>query len=430
MKKCILSALFIAFIISPAHAADSLVLDKVLLQARDHNPEVLAAQHAWEVKRAGIRPAGTWENPKLSYIDERFPMGAAASDPQKIQHYRIEQMIPFPGKLTGEARMKYHESLIAEADYRARIFEVMKDVRMRYYQLYLTDQQIALAQQSAEILKNALRAAQARLASGQSSALDVFMVQTELAKAENTVFQMQQQRKLAAYELNVLLDQDPETILGQATAPELMDLPLSLSDFKIIAQHSDPLYLSSLHEVNHAQAMLRHHRLDFAPDFGVMAEKEVSPGGPDGRMLGVSISFPLWLQRPWKELEGAKAHLSETEASSQATQNIVMKNVAVEFVETNTRLTVVRTYLSRILPAAGSALKIAQQRYASGQDDFMRLLEAYRSWITTHNEYQQQLYEYGEHWSALGQWLGVDVASAKTALEQMRTMPSEDHHEH
>jgi outer membrane protein TolC len=412
-----------------ALAADPLSLDQVLLQARDHNPDVLAARQAYEVKRMEIGPSGTWENPTFTYIDENFPSGKAGVDPQNVRHYRIEQKIPFPGKPTHEARMKYHESLIAEAAYRARLLELYKEVRMRYYQLYLSDQQSYLANQSVEVLKNALRTAESRLASSQSSALDVFMGQTELAKAENTVFQIQQQRILAQFKLNTLLNQKPETSLGEASAPELRDLPLGLSDFESLARHSDPLYLSSLHEINHAQTMLRHHRLDFAPDFGVMAEKEVSPGGPDGRMLAVSVSFPLWVERPWKQVQGAKAHLSETEARSQATQNAVVQAVASEFVETTTRLTVARQYRSRILPSANSALKIAQQRYASGQDDFTRLLEAYRAWITVQNEYQEQLYAYAEHWSTLGQWLGVDVAAAKLMFDQMKAMPAGGHHE-
>jgi cobalt-zinc-cadmium efflux system outer membrane protein len=410
--------------------AQPVSLDQLLLQAREKNPELIAARHAWEVKQAEERPAGTWENPRFTYEDERMPLGMAGVEPQPIRRYRVDQMIPFPGKPTGEMRMKQHEALIAQADYRARMIAVDKEVRMRYYQLYLADQQVNLANQSAEILKNALRTAQSRLSSSQSSALDVFMVQTELAKAENAAFQTQQQRKLVQYELNFLLNQDPETPIGETTALPLTDLPLPLADFQALARHSDPLYLSSLHEINHARAMLRHHRLDYAPDFSVMAAKETSPGGPDGRMLGFSVSVPLWLQRPWKQVEGAKAHMSETEAKSQAMQNLVLKNVAAEVVETNSRLTVTRNYLSRILPTAGSALKIAQQRYASGQDDFMRLLEAYRAWITSHNEYQQMLYEYGEHWSALGQWLGVDVASAKQMFDQLKWLPEGEHDEH
>ena len=137
----------------------------------------------------------------------------------------------------------------------------------------------------------------------------------------------------------------------------------------------------------------------------------------------------MWFWSPTSALRGAEEHLTETEARSQAVQNAVLKNVASEFVEANTRLTVARHYNAGILPAAGSALKIAQQRYASGQDDFIRLLEAYRTWITSHNEYEEELYAYGEHISLLGQWVGVDIDLAKQALDQLQTMPEGEQHD-
>src|SRR5438552_745363 len=127
MKKLILCAL-IAYYASLAAAAEPLVLDKVLLAARDRNPEILAARQAWEVMKA------------------------------------------------------------------------------------------------------ALRSAQARLGSNQTSASDVFMAQGELRRMENELFQQQQQRALIAIELNTLLNQPTDTPLGPAQAPELADLPLSLPD--------------------------------------------------------------------------------------------------------------------------------------------------------------------------------------------------------
>ena len=428
--KIQLSLLFvmIPLVLNPAQAAEPLVLDKVLLQARDQNPELLAYRQAWKVKRAEIRPVGTWDNPTLSYVDERFPSGTDAVPNQKIQHYRIEQTIPFPGKLTGDARMKTHEALIAEADYRAKMLDVFSQVRMRYYQLYLTDQQLALANDSVEILKNALRSAQSRLASSQSSTVDVFMAQTELQKAENSQFELTQERHIIQLELNALLNQDVETVLGVTTPPDLQDLPLATADLQTLARHEAPLYLSAVHEIDHAKSMLTHNRLDFAPDFGVMYEHEQTPSGPAGRQIGVSMSFPLWFWKPWGNVRSAQEHVTEADAQSQAMQTMVSKMVAVESTEVTTHLTLSRRYLSGILPSAKSTLKIAQQRYASGQDDFMRLLEAYRMWISSNNEYQEELYHYGEHWSVLEQWLGVDLVRAQEALEQLKTMP-EGHHD-
>ena len=431
LKRCFIYAIAILVLCLPfaGWAAEELTLSALLLKARDSNPEILAALHRWKVLKAEVMPTAAWPDPTFTFVDEKFPSGMAGVDPEHIKHWRVEQMIPFPGKLTNESRMKYHEALIEEAKYRATTLEVFRDVKARYYQLFLTDRLIALAQQSVDVLKQVLGSAQARLASGQASAADAFMAETELKRMENQLFEQQQARTLLQIELNTLLNQPTDAPLGQAAPPELKDLPASLADYRKLAGINNPLYLSAMHEINHSRAMMTHHALQFLPDFGIMAERETADAGPAGRQIGVSVTFPLWLQRPIGLYRSAKEHLSEAEASSQGMRNIVLKNVHAEFTETNTYLAEARTYESSILPAAQSTLKIAQRQYASGQGDFLRLLEAFRTWIQSNNEYQDKLYQYGLHWSELERWLGVPPDKAKEALEQQKEMPEEMNHE-
>ena len=403
------SIVLISFLSPGLWAAEALSLPNLLLKARDSNPDIIAARHGWKVMLEEVAPTSAWPDPTFTYIDEKFPSGVAGVDPMHMKHYRLEQMIPFPGKLTNDARMKYHEALIAEAKYRATTLDVFRDVRSRYYQLYLTDQLIALAQESVNVLKQTLTSAQARLAGGQSSTADVFMVQTELRRMENMLFEQKQQRTLITIELNTLLNQPVETDLGTAQPPDLKDIQASLPDLEKLASINNPLYQSAMHEVNHSRAMRTHHALQFLPDFGVMVEKETADAGPSGSQIGVSVTFPLWLSRPWGLTRSAREHIAEAEATSQAMRNEVQKMVHQEYTETNTYLAQTKNYQAGILPEAQSALKITRQQYASGQLDFLRFLEAFRTWIQTNNEYQDKLYRYGEHWSELEHWVGVPL---------------------
>jgi len=408
--------------------AEPLSLTALLQTAHDKNPDILAARHGWMVKRDEVSPNKAWPDPTFTYVDEKFPSGIAGVDPERIQHYRVEQMIPFPGKLTNESRMKYHEALIEEAKYRATTLEVYRDVKARYYQLYLTDQLISLAQQSVDVMKQALGSAQARLASGQTSASDAFMAQTELKRVENMLFEQKQGRTLVQIELNTLLNQPTETPLASTQPPDLKDVPEDLGHLQNLASQNNPLYWSAMHEINHSRAMMTHHALQFLPDFGVMYERETADAGPAGRQIGVSVTFPLWLQRPIGLYQSAKEHLSEAEAASQSMRNMVAKNVHTEFTETNTYLTQARNYETGILPAALSNLKIAQRQYASNQADFLRLLEAFRTWIETHNEYQDKLYQYALHWGELERWVGVPLDKSSQAVHEEDVMPKEMHH--
>jgi len=158
-----------------------------------------------------------------------------------------------------------------------------------------------------------------------------------------------------------------------------------------------------------------------------MYERENTPNGPAGHQIGFSVSFPLWLQRPWGLYRSAQEHMTEAQAKSQTMQNDVIKMVHMEYIETTTHLQLSRNYLSDILPSALSNVKIARQQYASGQTDFVRLLEAFRTWIEVHNGYQEQLYHYAEHWSELERWTGLELAHAKEALDQNKPIEEMNH---
>jgi cobalt-zinc-cadmium efflux system outer membrane protein len=429
MKRIIISLFLLpVFAGTTAAAEPPLILKDLLARARQANPEITQARETWRVANAQIAPAGTWPNPTFTYIDEDFASGMAGVPPETIHHYRLEQPIPFPGKPGVEAQMKHHEALISEENYRARLLEVQSDVRMRYYQLYLTDEKINLAKDSVNLMNSALKVAQARLASNQTSASDVFMAQTELRKMENNLFEQEQERILLQVELNTLLNNPTDTPLGPAQPPRIAEVPVPLNDLQTLARRYDPLYLSALHEVNHSRAMMKRSRLQFAPDLGFLYEKEVTPVGPPGQQIGFSVTFPLWLKRPWAEYQGAKEHILEAGAGSAAMENMVRKMVHHEFTETHTHLTLTQNYLENILPLTLSNLKIVRRQYENGRGDFLRLLEAFRSWIETHNEYQEHLYEYGEHWSALERWVGVDLTQAKALLEKQDSL--EKKHEH
>lgn len=427
MNKLISIAAFI-LLSGPTWAAESLSLPDLLLQARERNPRLKAAYQAWKVAEAEVSPAGAWPSPTFTYIDEKDPSGMDGVDPLKRRHYNVQQMVPFPGKLSLESRMKHHEALITKTRYQTLLLELSRDVRQRYYQLYLTDRATELADQSVAIMKSVLRSAQARLASGQASASDVFMAQTELRKMETMAFEQRQQRTLIQLELNTLLFRPIETPLGATTPPQVKDVPATLADLQTLADRNNPEKMAGRHETDHSQAMIRRNRMTFAPDFGLMYEYQTAGNaGPAGRQIGVSVSWPLWLNKPWGELKAAQEHRQETEAIAADMDAMVKKMVHMQWIETNTHLTMVRTYRSGILPSAQGNLSIVRQQYASGKTDFMRFLEAFRSWTGANLDYQNELYRYGEAWSNLERWVGVDLEYTRQALEQNEWMPRENH---
>ncbi len=413
--------MFRTFALAGADAPD---LTNLIQQVKEKNPRIQEAYRAWKVTERQVSPAGTWPNPRLNVSREK----EAGMDPMRLKKIGVSQEIPFPGKLTSEERMKYHEALIAGSHYQDTTLDVVSELRLRIYQLLLTDQLIALADQNADTMRQALRSSESRLASGSASTSDVFMAQVELRKMENMLFEQKQQRRLIESELNALLDEPVEKSWGTPLTPPLQAVPISLSDLQTVAEQMSPLVLSAQHEKHHGQSMVRRSRLDFAPDVEVMALRQTADQAGTGHEIGLSLSIPLWFKRPWNNFAGAKEHFLETEAGTKAMITMVKKMVRMEYIEAETHKTLAEQYQTGILPPTAANLKLTQASYSAGKTDFLRLQDAVRTWTETNIRYQNELYHAAEHWSLLERWAGVDLFEAKAMIET-NTMKKENHHE-
>lgn len=409
--------LFIALLTSTAsgsRAADPINLDTLLNQAELANPGLRSARESWQSSVARITASAAWPDPTLWFAREKEPSGMDGLESEPKRKLGVEQMIPFPGKPTLDSRIKETEARSARARYDMLRLELRQQVKERYFQLHLTERSLELADGSIAILQSLLRSAQARLASGQVSTSDVFMMQAELRRMENMRFQQTQERLKIQADLNRLLSQPSETALGKAAAPDLKDPPADLRALTARGMENNPERQMGLADQGRGEAMRRRARMGFVPDLGVMAERLTMDQGPAGSQIGVSVVFPLWLHKPWAELKSASAEANQMESAAAEIANRIERDIHAAWLEWNTHLTMARNYETGILPATQSSLTIVRQQYASGKTDLLRFLEAFRTWINAHLEYEQELYLYGRAASDLERAVGVDVSRLET----------------
>lgn len=398
----------------PARAQEAipLSLPALLEEARAKNPAVQAAFSRSESARAKILPARTWKDPKIGVHQERFP-GQAGMPEDKSVHYSVEQEIPFPGKLSRESRMRYHESRIAQEEYRARLWEVLSEVKIHYYRLLWLDRTAQVLKKDAEILRSMARVAQSRIAAGKGGAEEALIAQAQLKGVENAVFERQQQRLIEEEDLNAFVARPPGTRWGSAPAPSLPDLPHSVQELEAFAREASPMYLETVHMVHHAQLMTSLGRYGFAPDFTVGYEQERFRNKPTETMVGASLNIPIWFWRPLGELRSARSHTAQALAESQDARNTVFKELYKEFTEVRMHRRLALSYAEEILPLAEGAVNIALKNYETGRTDFAKLSEAVRTLLDAQMKYYEQIYHYGEHWSMLERIVGREIGESK-----------------
>src|SRR4051812_27053095 len=104
-----------------AETAEPLSLDQVLTWTLEKNPDIAASRQAWKAAEARIAPSRAWPDPMVSLSREKFPAG------DRTNHLKLEQGIPFPGKLRAEGAMNHHEARIAESRHRAATLRALAE---------------------------------------------------------------------------------------------------------------------------------------------------------------------------------------------------------------------------------------------------------------------------------------------------------------
>lgn len=384
--------------------APPVALAALLEEARSKNPALSAARGKWRSAEALIRPARTWKDPVLGVHREEMPADSEAST-----HYSIEQELPFPGKLSRESRMRFHEARIAYEEYRAKEAELISGVKIQYHRLLWLERTAGVLKKDAEVLRSISQVAQSLIAAGKAGAEEALLAQTQLKEATNALYEREQRRQIEEEDLNALLAAPPGTRRRLAEPPVLAELPLSLQELEALARRKSPRYLGTHHMVHHAQLMTSKGRYGFAPDFKLSFEKEKFRRRQDETLYGLSLSLPLWFWRPAGELAAAREHTAQAVAESRDMQNEVFKELYKEYTEVRLHRDLAKSYAEEILPLAEGALKIAQKNYETGRAEYARLAQALRQWLEAQMRYYEAIYHHGEHWAMLEAVAGLEI---------------------
>ncbi len=190
---------------APAEAEDP-VLNSLINEALDRNPDLARSKALVEADRERIPQAKALPDPSLS-------LGIQNDGFKSIQVGRMEtswytvmytQPLPWPGKRKlREAAAGLGADITSVAVERARL-SLSADVSRAYYGLLLVRGQLRLLEDQAIFLKNALAITRARYEVGQGSQADILRAQLELSRLDQNRYSLQSEDRVFVAALNRL----------------------------------------------------------------------------------------------------------------------------------------------------------------------------------------------------------------------------------
>ncbi|RIK80652.1 hypothetical protein DCC62_03445 [candidate division KSB1 bacterium] len=385
-----------------AGAQERLSLQQALDLALQQNLQIAIAQQEIAAEQGRNALAGALPPAEVFFRFNEIGFDVAAVNEIELG---LSQGFEFPGKRGSRKAVAIADRQIAELQLARLRVLLAAEVKKRYYENLLANENFTGQQFAVQLLDDLQRLLTQRYQSGAASYVDVVRSRIELGRGRSELAAVQQEQIVARSKLDLLLGrQSPQ--------------PLQLSDSLAFAPFTlprDSIYIfpkSNLRQifiatVERQRRALRLAQLVGRPDFSLGASFQrvaenppftaARPAGETVNAFGIeaSISLPLFNRAaPKGEAQMAQAELAAAETQLAYFEQQLRRNFEVAFAAVETAEKQVVEFHDVVLPESENAVNAAVAAYQSGQLSLTDLLDIYRTARQARLEKSRAIFNY------------------------------------
>ena len=376
---------------NPAHAQDrgaqpaTPALAALVAEALQNNPELRAAAKESEAAGERVRPAGALEDPMLEagLINVPIQPWRLNREDMTMKMLGLSQKLPYPGKRALREQVAAKDAESAKYGLGEASNRVVREVKLAYFDLALTDQTVRLLKSNRQILEQFLRIAESRYAVGQAAQAEVLKAQTQLGRMSEELLRMERERPVTEAELARLLGRRASVAPVAVELPGLRDISLDLETLEAAALSERPQLLGLQSMIDRSARALDLARKEAQPDFDLRfsyGQREQDLAGmprEDVVSFTVAMNLPVWRKDKIEpRIAEAQAMREQALAMQQAQQNEVRAKLRQQVAISEQSRKSVRLYESAILPQARLAVEAALAAYQVSRVDLLMLLDS------------------------------------------------------
>jgi outer membrane protein TolC len=388
-------------------------LAKLVQEATERNPEVLAARRAVEAKRARIPQVGAWPDPtvSLSYGGNALPpFTVMRGDPSSNRQVMAEQMIPYPGKTRLRTEIASRQADAEELAYEAAARRVAAEVKQAYFDLYCIDHSLATMQKDREALEGFEKVTEIRYSVGKAAQQDVLRAQLDLTRLSQRVTILDQQRRTLEAQLNSLRNVPIDSPMGVPTAVRASVLVYTQEQLQDAAQANYPVLKQRGTTVDQYRLSVDLARKEVRPDFSVGYTYMQRDGLPDMYGITLSTSLPLFRHRKQDLAVTEAAANLESARQLQANELTVLRyQVQQSFLEVQATEQLLKLYSQGIAPQSSLTLESSITSYETGGVDFLNVLSNLQAVIDSELDYHLQVTNHEKALARLEELTGLNL---------------------
>jgi len=401
----------------PGVNAQTLRLAELYREVLRASPRAKAARALVRAAEARVSSAKLPPDPQLQlgFMNYTVP-GLRPMDPIGMTQLQLMQMVPVAGKLGLSGRIASAQASAQAERARDVEWELRGDIAMAFYDLYRTDQGLAIARETLRLLQDIRRIAEAMYRVGEGRQTDVLRAQVEIARMVEDTIRMTTMRTAMAARINALLDRTAAAPVASPALPAFPDTVTPLATLVVLAETERPMVRAGGRDVEAAESQAMLARREIWPDltFGLQYGQRASEMGTE-RMGSVMVgaSVPIFARsRQFRMREEAAAMRQMTLADLAAMRAETRGRVTEAYASLMRARNLASLYRTTVIPQAEATVTSALAAYRVGSVDFMTLLDD----RMTVNKYRQELFaleaDQGKAWADLEMLMGRELFDA------------------
>src|SRR3989338_3208291 len=376
--KAILAAMVIISVSLAQHAyAEPLNLDALIKDAVANNPELLSLKKKHEASRARVPQAKSLDDPMLGLEFEQVPRGGLKLNKADTNMYSVSQMIPFPGKLSAKGKIALAESQMIASEYKTKETEIIKEVKLAYYDLFMKQKDIELTGVIKDILAQAEKVAETKYTLGKAEQSEVLKAQAEFAQLANKLFSLGEEKSAVQVKINALLNREVNAALADVADIEPSGFTYGLDDLYIMTLQKKPELAMFNYAIERSDADYALAKKSLLPDLTSMLtlrDPRMWPFGAYDLLMAINVPIWAWAKQKYAVKE-AFANLEAAKAGYAAMKNSALSEIKDLYVKTQNIKRTSELYKTTILPLADQTLKTSLAGYQADKVEFLMVLD-------------------------------------------------------
>ena len=393
-------------------AAQVLLLDDVIREALEKNPEAQSALHTINALRLRVPQVKALPDPMVSvgWAGNLAPFSVMQGDNSSYRGLAVSEQFPSPGKLKLRGEIASKEADAAQADYEAIWRRVSTDVKAAYYDYFFYDQAIQTTERNKELLEKLSKIAEARYRVGKAMQADVLRSQVEISLLIEKLIVLEQHRATAQARLNVSMVRSPESPLPPAADVQPAPLRYSLDELYALAAANDTTVLRNKSMVEEDRIKIALAQREYRPDVSVSYMYQQRSALSDMNGVTFSVNIPIFYKNKQRQgVAEATENLLGAEKMRDNRLNEVRFELKQQYLSAKASERLLTLYSKGVVPQSSLALESSMASYQVGNVDFLSLLANFTTLLNYETDYYRQLADYQTALARIEALTGSDV---------------------